>query len=63
MRTVTLFVGAVVVFVLIGIDTWLCIRTLTPSALAGSRFNPLSVTTGAKGPPIPHFDNYLFVPG
>jgi hypothetical protein len=32
----TLFVAAVGVFVLIGVDAWLCIRTMTPGALARS---------------------------
>ena len=63
MRKITLFAAAVALFVLIGVDTWLCIRTLAPGgALADSHFNPLSVTTGPKGPPIPHFDDYLLVP-
>jgi hypothetical protein len=49
MRNFVLFAAAVAVFVVIGIDTWLCIRTITPAALADSTFNPLA-TTIAKGP-------------
>ena len=38
----TLFVAAVAVLVVISIDGWLCLRTLTPGALARSpTFNPL----------------------
>jgi hypothetical protein len=50
------------VFFVIGIDAWLCIRTMTPSALAGSTFNPLSVATGAMSSHISNYDDYLFVP-
>jgi hypothetical protein len=52
MRKIALFAAAVAVFVLIGIDTWLCIRTLSLGALAGSTFNPLTITTRAKRSPI-----------
>jgi hypothetical protein len=38
MRKTTLFAAAVSVSVLIGIDAWLSIRTLTPGVLAGSFF-------------------------
>ena len=42
----TLFVAAVAVLVVISIDGWLCLRTLTPGALARSpTFNPLIATT------------------
>ena len=63
MRKIILFAATVAVFVLIGIDTWLCMRTLTPGARAGSTFNRLSITTAAKGSPISHYryDEYLFV--
>jgi hypothetical protein len=44
--------AAAAVFVLIGIDAWLCIRTLTPDALDRSAFNPLIIS--AKGSPISH---------
>ena len=63
MLKITLFVAGVALFVLIGIDTWLCIRTLAPGgALAGSQFNPLIDT--AKGSPISHchYDDCLPVP-
>jgi len=56
----TLFAAAVAVLVLIGIDVWLCIRTLTPGALVrSSTFNPLIITTGAKASPISHHSDYL----
>jgi hypothetical protein len=68
MRKITLFTTTVAVFVLIGIDTWLCIRTMPRSALAGSTFpgstfNRLSVTTVAKGSPISHrhYNEYLLM--
>ena len=58
----TLFVAAVSVFVVIGIDGWLCLRTLTPGALARSpTFNPLIATTSAQVSPISHYGDYLFV--
>ena len=65
MRKITLFAAVVALFVLIGIDTWLCIRTLAlGAALAGSQFNPLIDTPDAKGWPISHYhyDDYLLVP-
>ena len=62
MRKSTLFAAAVAVLVLIGIDAWLCIRTLTPGAVAASTFNPLITTTGgANGSPISHYNDYLFM--
>jgi hypothetical protein len=60
MSKIALFAAAVAVFVLIGIDAWLSIRTLTPGALAGSTFNPLVITTRAKGSPVSH--DYLLSP-
>jgi hypothetical protein len=58
----TLFVAAAAVLVVIGIDGWLCVRTLTPGALAGSpTFNPLIATTSATASPISHYGDYLFV--
>jgi hypothetical protein len=46
----TLFVAAVAVLVVIGIDGWLCLRTLTPGALARSpTFNPLIVNHECAG--------------
>jgi len=57
-----LFVVAVGVFVLIGIDAWLCIRTMTPGALVRSSiFNPLIATTSAQASPISHHSDYLFI--
>ena len=47
----TLFVAAVAVLVVIGIDGWLCLRI----------FNPLIVTASAQASPISHFGDYLFV--
>ena len=59
----TLFVAAVAVLVVIGIDGWLCFRTLTPGALArSSTFNPLiATTTSAQASPISQYGDYLFV--
>ena len=54
MGKIALFAAADAVFVVIGIDAWLCIRTFGPGALAGSTFNPLITTTGAKASPISH---------
>jgi hypothetical protein len=49
----TLFVAVVAVLVVIGIDGWLRLRTLTPGALARSpNFNPLIVATSAQASPI-----------
>jgi hypothetical protein len=57
----TLFVAAVAVLLVTGIDGWLCVRTLTPGVLARSpTFNPLIVTTGAKASPISHYSGHLF---
>jgi hypothetical protein len=57
----TLFVAAVAVLVVIGVDGWLCFRTLTPGALARSpTFNPLIATTSATATPISHRGDYLF---
>jgi hypothetical protein len=47
MRKIALFAAAVAVFVVIGINTWLSVRTITPGALAGSTFNRL--ITAEKG--------------
>ena len=51
MRKITLFAAAVAVFVLIGIDAWLCVRTFPTSAIAGSFDNATVTMTGAKGLP------------
>jgi hypothetical protein len=62
MRKITLFVTAVAVFVVIGIDAWLSIRTITPaSAVAGSIDNAPVMMTGAKGLPTSHDDDYDIV--
>jgi len=63
MRKIILFAATVAVFGLIGVDAWLCMRTLTPGALAGSTFNRLSNATGAKISPISHYhyDGYLLM--
>jgi hypothetical protein len=61
MRKITLFAAVVAVLVLIGIDAWLSVRTLTPGALAGSTSNPLIGTTGAKASPISHDGDDLVV--
>jgi hypothetical protein len=61
MRKTTLFAAAVAVSVLISVDAWLSIRTLSPGVLAGSNFNPLITTTGARGSPLRHYNDYLFV--
>ena len=42
-----LFAAAVAAFIVIGTDAWLCNRTITTAALAGSIFNRLAITTGA----------------
>ena len=48
MRKITLFAAAVAVFVLIGIDAWLCVRTFPDSAIAGSFDNATVTMTGAR---------------
>ena len=60
MRKITLFAAAVAVFVLIGIDAWLSIRTVPSGALArSSTFNPL-ISSGTK--PTLHSNDYLLGP-
>jgi hypothetical protein len=59
MRNIALFATVVAGFIVIGIDAWLCIRTMTSAALAGSTFNRLTVTTGAKASTISRYDDYL----
>jgi len=62
MRKITLFVAGVTLFVLIGIETRLCIRTLGPGdALAGSTDKAPVMITGAKGLPTSHYDDYEIV--
>jgi hypothetical protein len=61
MRKITLFAAAVGVFVLIGVDAWLSIRTVPASALArSSTFNPLITSSGTK--PTSHSNDYLLGP-
>jgi hypothetical protein len=61
MRKITLFVAAVAVFVVIGIDAWLSIRTMPSGALARpSTFNPLITASGPKL--ISHSHGYLLWP-
>jgi hypothetical protein len=62
MRKITLFVAGVAVFVLIGIETWACIRTLGPGGALAGHFNPLIDTPDAKGLPISRHDDYLLAP-
>jgi hypothetical protein len=62
MRKITLFTAAVAVLVLIGIGTWLTVRTLAPTGpVATSTVNPLITRTGANGLPTSHYDDYLLV--
>jgi hypothetical protein len=62
MRTITLFAAGTAFFILIGVDAWLCNRTLTPGAMARSpTFNPLIITSGAKASPVSHNNNYLLM--
>jgi hypothetical protein len=61
MRKIALFAAAVAVFVLIGIDAWLCVRTFPASAIAGSFDNAPLTMTGAKGLPASHYDDYDIV--
>jgi hypothetical protein len=61
MRKITLFAAAVAVFVLIGIDAWLCVRTFPATAVAGHFHNAPAAMTGAKGLPTSHYDDYDIV--
>ncbi len=60
MRKSGLFTAAVAVFVLIGIDAWLCIGTMSPQGTLArsSTFNPLVITSGMKGS---HYNESLVV--
>jgi hypothetical protein len=60
MRKIVSFVAAVAIFIVIGIDAWLCIRTIPTGALADSTFNRLAVTAGANASTISHYEDYLF---
>jgi hypothetical protein len=62
MRKITLFAAALAVFVLIAVDSWLSIRTITPaSAVAGWTDHMPVMMTGAKGLPTSHDDDYDIV--
>jgi hypothetical protein len=62
MRKTTLLAAAVAALVLIGIGTWVGVRTLTPTgALAGSADKPPVMMTGAKGLPTSPYDDYEIV--
>jgi len=54
-----LFAAVVAVFIVIVIDAWLCIRTMTP--VAGSTFNPLIITIARGAAPISQSYDYLLV--
>jgi hypothetical protein len=61
MRKICLLVAAGAALVLIGIGTWVSVRTFTPtSALAGSTVIP-SAMIGAKSLPTSHYDDYSLV--
>jgi hypothetical protein len=60
MRKIVFAAGAAVLVLII--DAWLSIRTLTPiSAAAGSIDNASVMTTGAKGLPTSPYDDYDIV--
>ena len=62
MHKATLLAVAVVALVVIGIGTWIGVRTFIPTgALAGSADNAPVMKTGAKGPPTSHYDDYDLV--
>ena len=62
MRKSTLLAAALAGLVLIGIGTWFGVRIFTATgALAGSADTPPVMTTGAKGPPTSHYDDYEIV--
>jgi hypothetical protein len=62
MRKITLFTAAVAVLAVIGIETWLTVRTLAPpGSFASSTVNPLITRTSANGRPTSHYDDYLLV--
>jgi hypothetical protein len=60
MRKTTLFIAAVAVLAVISVGAWIGVRTPT-GALAGSTDQPLVMTTGAKGSPTSHYDDYDIV--
>jgi hypothetical protein len=62
MRKTTSLAALIAVLVLIGIGTWFGVRTFTATrALAGSADKPPAMTTGAKGLPSSHYDDYEIV--
>jgi hypothetical protein len=62
MRKTTLLAAAVAALVLIGIGTWVGVRTFIPSsAIAGSTNNAPVMMTGAKRPPTSLYDDYDIV--
>jgi hypothetical protein len=62
MRKTILFVAGVAVLVLIGVGSWIGIRTLSPkSAVAGPSDNAPVMMTGAKHPPTSLYDDYDIV--
>jgi hypothetical protein len=61
MRKTALF-AAVTALVLIGIGTWICARTLTPtSAVARSNDDASTMMIGAESPSTWPYDNYDIV--
>jgi hypothetical protein len=61
MRKITLFAAAVIVFFLISIDAWLCVRTFPGNAIASPVENARVIMTGARGLPTSHYDDYDIV--
>ena len=62
MRKTTLLAAFIAVLVLIGIGTWFGVRTFTATrALADSADKLPAMTTGAKGLPSSHYDDYEIV--
>ena len=49
MRKITLFASIVAVFVLIGIDTWLCMRTIDPGRAGWFDFQSVKHHYGCEG--------------
>jgi hypothetical protein len=59
---IILFAATVIVFVLIGVATWIHIGTPTPtSAVAGPTDNAPTMVIGAKGLPTSPYDDYDIV--
>ena len=49
MRTITLFAAGTAFFILIGVDAWLCNRTLTPAHWLGHRLLTVNYHLGCEG--------------